>query len=239
MKRIFLSSCILTLAVAGMPAGGLANSGRYAAPPPVVLSADRIDPWVMQLRPGARRAVPTDQRARVNKKYYQNSSSASTRAQAQSPRKPVRSIDPRFLPTVVDYHGPHKPGTIIVNTNERYLYLVNQDGTARRYGVGVGRPGFEWAGSHKVTRKAEWPSWRPPAEMRQRQPDLPVFMEGGPRNPLGARALYLGSTLYRIHGSNEPWSIGQAVSSGCIRMRNQDVTDLYNRVRVGTHVVVI
>lgn len=109
----------------------------------------------------------------------------------------------------------------------------------RRYGVGVGRPGFEWAGTHKVTRKAEWPDWRPPAEMRKRQPGLPAFMPGGPKNPLGARALYLGSTLYRIHGSNEPWTIGKAVSSGCIRMRNEDVIDLYGRVGVGTSVRVI
>ena len=140
---------------------------------------------------------------------------------------------------MVDYQGPEKPGTIIINTNERYLYLVNRDGTARRYGVGVGRPGFEWAGTHRVSRKAEWPGWTPPAEMRARQPGLPQHMEGGPRNPLGARALYLGSTLYRIHGSNEPWSIGHAVSSGCIRMRNEDVMDLYERVPVGTSVKVL
>jgi lipoprotein-anchoring transpeptidase ErfK/SrfK len=110
---------------------------------------------------------------------------------------------------------------------------------ARRYGVGVGRPGFEWAGTHTITRTAEWPDWVPPEEMLQRRPDLPRQMAGGPDNPLGARALYLGSTLYRIHGSNEPWTIGHAVSSGCIRMRNEDVIDLYERVKVGTKVVVI
>ena len=136
--------------------------------------------------------------------------------------------------------GRTRPGTIVIDTNARYP-LSGTERTARpaATGVGVGKPGFEWAGTHKVTRKAEWPDWRPPAEMRKRRPDLPTFMAGGPENPLGARALYLGSTLYRIHGSNQPWTIGHAVSSGCIRMRNQDVTDLYERVRVGTTVHVI
>ena len=153
--------------------------------------------------------------------------------------QPPRVMDPRFLPTVVDYTGREKPGTVIINTNERFLYLVQENGTAKRYGIGVGRPGFTWAGAHKVTAKREWPDWHPPDEMLKRQPYLPTFMAGGPDNPLGARALYLGSTLYRIHGSNEPWTIGHAVSSGCIRMRNEDVIDLYDRVAVGTKVVVI
>ena len=161
----------------------------------------------------------------------------------QAPRtrstKATRGFNPAFAPKVVAYSGPERKGTIIINTNERFLYLVQGDGTAKRYGVGVGRPGFEWRGTHKVTRKAEWPDWRPPAQMRKRQPGLPHFMPGGPNNPLGARALYLGSTLYRIHGSNEPWSIGHAVSSGCIRMRNEDVIDLYERVGVGATVKVI
>ena len=116
---------------------------------------------------------------------------------------------------------------------------MQEDGKAIRYGIGVGRPGFTWAGAKSVSRKAEWPDWVPPKEMLARRPDLPHFMAGGPDNPLGARAMYLGSSLYRIHGSNEPWTIGQAVSSGCIRMRNEDVTDLYERVRVGTKVVVL
>lgn len=168
------------------------------------------------------------------------SSSRTTQAAASIATQQARyQIKPQFLPTVVPYAGKHRAGTVIVNTNERYLYLVQNDGTARRYGVGVGRPGFEWAGTHKVTRKSEWPDWRPPAAMRKRQPDLPAFMPGGPQNPMGARALYLGSTLYRIHGSNEPWTIGSAVSSGCIRMRNEDVTDLYSRVPVGAKVIVI
>jgi lipoprotein-anchoring transpeptidase ErfK/SrfK len=157
--------------------------------------------------------------------------------------KALPAIDPEFLPATVDYDGPHKPGTIVIDTHERYLYLVEADGKARRYGVGVGKPGFEWAGSHKVTEKREWPDWRPPAEMIAREKArgniLPVHMKGGPANPLGARALYLGSTLYRIHGTNAPWTIGQAVSSGCIRMRNEDVIELYERVPVGATVIVI
>jgi lipoprotein-anchoring transpeptidase ErfK/SrfK len=139
----------------------------------------------------------------------------------------------------VDYAGPHRPGTIVVNTAERRLYLVMENGKALKYGVGVGRPGFAWGGVKAVTRKAEWPSWTPPAQMLKRRPDLPRFMPGGPENPMGARAMYLGSSLYRIHGSNEPETIGQAVSSGCIRMLNDDVIDLYGRVRVGTRVVVV
>lgn len=140
---------------------------------------------------------------------------------------------------VVSYGGPYTPGTIVVDTEERRLYLVQGDGKALKYGIGVGRPGFTWAGSHRITRKAEWPGWTPPPAMRKRQPDLPGFMPGGPDNPLGARALYLGSTIYRIHGTAEPWTIGQAVSSGCIRMTNEDVTHLYEQVGVGTKVVVL
>jgi lipoprotein-anchoring transpeptidase ErfK/SrfK len=139
----------------------------------------------------------------------------------------------------VEYAGKQRPGTIVVDTNERRLYLVLPGGRAMKYGVGVGRPGFEWGGTKTITRKSEWPDWRPPAEMRKRRPDLPEFMAGGPQNPLGARAMYLGSSLYRIHGSNEPETIGQAVSSGCIRMMNDDVIDLYSRVKVGTRVVVV
>ncbi|GLK74761.1 hypothetical protein GCM10008171_00130 [Methylopila jiangsuensis] len=150
-----------------------------------------------------------------------------------------RGLDPKFARATVPYRGPEEPGTIVINTSERFLYLVQADGTAIRYGVGVGKEGFSWKGVETISNKREWPDWRPPAEMRQRRPELPVFMPGGPNNPLGARALYLGSTLYRIHGSNEPWSIGRAVSSGCIRMTNEDVTDLYDRVGVGTKVKVM
>jgi lipoprotein-anchoring transpeptidase ErfK/SrfK len=151
--------------------------------------------------------------------------------------KKVRAHNP--VPReIVPYSGAFadEPGTIIVDTQERRLYLVLDDGQAVRYGIG--RPGFTWAGVQKVTRKAEWPGWTPPPEMLQRQPHLPKFMAGGPDNPLGARAMYLGSTVYRIHGTTEPWTIGQAVSSGCFRMTNDDVTDLYERVRVGAKVIV-
>jgi lipoprotein-anchoring transpeptidase ErfK/SrfK len=150
-----------------------------------------------------------------------------------------RSVDPRYLPQLVSYDGNEPAGTVIVDTRQRLLYLVQADGRAMRYGIGVGRPGFTWAGVKTISAKREWPDWRPPTEMLKRRPDLPAFMAGGPQNPLGARAMYLGSTLYRIHGSNEPWTIGTAVSSGCIRMRNEDVIDLYSRVNVGTKVVVI
>ena len=157
-----------------------------------------------------------------------------------APGEPAQpAMDPKYLKQVVDYRGPEKPGTIIVDTPNRFLFLVQADGTAMRYGIGVGKPGFSWAGMKTITAKKEWPDWRPPEEMLQRRPDLPTFMAGGPENPLGARAMYLGSTLYRIHGSNEPWTIGTAVSSGCIRMRNEDVVDLYERVKVGTKVLVI
>lgn len=148
-------------------------------------------------------------------------------------------VAPNFLRQVVPYSTSERSGTIVVDTRAHYLYLVLGDGKALRYGIGVARSGFEWSGTHRVTRKAEWPGWTPPAEMRKRQPGLPAYMEGGPNNPLGARALYLGSTLYRIHGTNEPWTIGQNVSSGCIRMTNEDVTDLYSRVQLNSKVVVL
>jgi lipoprotein-anchoring transpeptidase ErfK/SrfK len=138
----------------------------------------------------------------------------------------------------VFYRSNEAPGTIIVDTADRYLYLVQGHNRAIRYGIGVGREGFQWQGLLKVTRKAEWPDWTPPPEMIQRQPNLPRFMAGGPGNPMGARALYLGATIYRIHGTNQPQTIGSAVSSGCFRLVNDDVTDLYSRVPVGTKVVV-
>jgi lipoprotein-anchoring transpeptidase ErfK/SrfK len=150
-----------------------------------------------------------------------------------------RAMDPKFARTTVPYKGSEPANSIVIDTRTRFLYLVQGDGTAIRYGVGVGKEGFTWKGVEKISAKREWPDWHPPAEMRQRRPELPVMMAGGPDNPLGARALYLGKTLYRIHGSNEPWTIGRAVSSGCIRMTNEDVTDLYDRVGVGTTVKVL
>jgi lipoprotein-anchoring transpeptidase ErfK/SrfK len=149
------------------------------------------------------------------------------------------SFNPKYMKQIVEYPTHEKPGTIIIDTPNRFLYLVQEDGKAIRYGIGVGRPGFEWAGVKTITSMKEWPDWRPPKEMLARRPDLPEYMPGGPANPLGARAMYLGSTLYRIHGSNEPDTIGTAVSSGCIRMRNEDVIDLYEKVKVGTKVIVI
>jgi lipoprotein-anchoring transpeptidase ErfK/SrfK len=139
---------------------------------------------------------------------------------------------------VVSFVSRYKPGTVYIDTAERRLYLVLPQGQALRYGIGVGRDGFRWSGVHRISAKREWPSWTPPSQMLARRPDLPRHMAGGIDNPLGARAMYLGSTLYRIHGSNEPETIGQAVSSGCFRMTNEDVTDLYNRVSVGTTVIV-
>lgn len=150
--------------------------------------------------------------------------------------RPQQSAIPR---EIVDFNKGHAPGTILISTKERRLYYILPEGKAIRYGVGVGRPGFEWAGTKTISNKREWPSWTPPAQMLRRRPDLPRHMAGGPENPLGARAMYLGSSLYRIHGSNEPDTIGQAVSSGCIRMTNDDVTDLYERAKVGTRVMVM
>ena len=173
-------------------------------------------------------------------RYRQNDS-----RQHSQPAKPARKreMNRMFLPAVGDVEKTYDPGTIVIDTGSRFLYLVLEDGKARRYGVGVGRTGFGWTGTVNVGRKAEWPGWTPPPAMRKREPWLPEHMEGGINNPLGARALYLykggQDTIYRIHGSNEPWTIGHAVSSGCFRMRNEDVTELYERVGIGTKVVVL
>ena len=252
--------------VAGAAQGAHAQE-RYSERPPVVVSPDLSAPWVLQLQRApasqrqTRRVTPdvlprmqvriapepiVRNRPRVTAQPVvreRGPDRVQTAALPSAPRDAAPGIDAKFLPQMVDYDGPHKPGTIIIDTTEHLLYLVEEGGQARRYGVGTGKPGFEWAGSHKVTRKAEWPDWRPPAEMIAREKKkgrvLPAHMKGGPANPLGARALYLGSTLYRIHGTNQPSSIGRAVSSGCIRMRNEDVIDLYERVPVGANVVVI
>lgn len=206
----------------------------YNRPPPPAYSAPVVVPVP---RPVTRHAVATP--------YLED----DPYAQPAAPRRPLHpdravapvepGFDSKYEKQEVAYPGRHAPGTVVIDTPNRFLYLVQGNGRALRYGIGVGRPGFSWAGVKSITRKAEWPDWRPPAEMLKRRPDLPRHMSGGPENPLGARALYLGSSLYRIHGTNEPATIGRAVSSGCIRMRNQDVIDLYGRVRVGTKVVVI
>jgi lipoprotein-anchoring transpeptidase ErfK/SrfK len=152
---------------------------------------------------------------------------------------PAKSLPPQFRRTMMEYRSKEPAGTIIVDTPHTYLYLVLGNGKAMRYGIGVGREGFTWSGAEKVTKMAEWPDWHPPEEMIERQPYLPRFMAGGEGNPLGARALYLGQTLYRIHGTNQPSTIGTFVSSGCIRLTNEDIADLYSRVQVGTRVVVL
>ena len=263
--KTLIKAAAITAALALLPFNASAGQ-RYATPPPLTLSADLSSPWTLQIRPMKRRATRAERRRaqrpkglkRFKTRSYRNlkplkrSARTGTRrtgvVTASVSRNNLRtSITPNFkpdlLPTIVNYTGNAKPGTIVVNTIERRLYLVQPGGKARRYAVGVGKPGFEWAGTHKVTRKAEWPSWRPPAEMIAREKKkgriLPTFMEGGVDNPLGARALYLGSTIYRIHGTNQAWSIGKAVSSGCIRMRNEDVMDLYDRIPIGAKVKVI
>jgi lipoprotein-anchoring transpeptidase ErfK/SrfK len=152
---------------------------------------------------------------------------------------PAKELPPRFRRTLVNYQTKEPSGTIIIDTANTYLYLVLGNGKALRYGIGVGREGFTWAGVEKVSRMTTWPEWRPPKEMIDRQPYLPRFMAGGPGNPLGARALYLGKTVYRIHGTNQPSTIGTFVSSGCIRLTNRDIMDLYTRVHVGTRTVVL
>lgn len=227
----------------GRRAGPLSKpSARHRQP-----GSDR--PWVMQLtgeRVVYRQQVPTTTRKRLERRELSRrpANAAVQPASIARRQKPAKSqIDPQFLPQMIAYETKEKPGTIVIDTNNRFLYLVTGNGEARRYGVGVGKPGFEWAGEHRITRKAEWPNWTPPQEMIAREAArghyLPARMDGGPENPLGARAMYLGSTLYRIHGTNAPWTIGYGVSSGCIRMRNEDVVDLYERVKVGTKVIVI
>lgn len=255
LKKSLLIAASLLALVAG-PAGA---QDRYQNRPPVVVSPDLTAPWLLQLGGQERRARKVIYRQQIpgatRKEYYQGRTvQPQVKRRAVNPmvqpanamraQRPVKSkFDPQYLPQTVAYQSKEKPGTIVIDTNNRFLYLVTGNGEARRYGVGVGKPGFEWAGAHKVTRKAEWPSWTPPQEMIKREAAkghyLPARMDGGPENPLGARAMYLGSTLYRIHGTNAPWTIGYAVSSGCIRMRNEDVTDLYERVKVGTKVIVI
>ncbi|WP_417418244.1 L,D-transpeptidase [Hoeflea sp.] len=252
LALLLMSGAALSLAAFSAPASA---GDRYGQRPPVVLSPDLTAPWVLQLsgqaaprggivyrsQPRAvRRAVTQPRIQRAQPRRVTNVALAAPRVKP----KPASQIDQRFLPQTVSYNGKEKPGTIIIDTSERYLYYVMSDGKARRYGVGVGKEGHAWSGTEKITRKAEWPGWTPPAEMIKRVREkegriLPAHMEGGPANPLGARALYLGSTLYRIHGTNQPWTIGKAVSSGCIRMRNQDVTELYELAKVGAKVIVM
>jgi lipoprotein-anchoring transpeptidase ErfK/SrfK len=246
MKTAF---CSLLGAAAILAAGAttsLAND-RYADMPPVTVSPDLSAPWVLQLGRAPGIVRPTRQAAQqpLQRLFQAQPDRQKTAAVQQPARRMVMrpQINPIYLPQEVAYDGPQKPGTIVIDTHQNFLYLVEKNGKARRYGVGTGKPGFEWSGTHKITNKREWPDWRPPAEMIKREAAkgryLPTYLAGGIENPLGARALYLGNTEYRIHGTNQPWTIGGAVSSGCIRMRNEDVVDLYERVNVGTTVEVI
>jgi lipoprotein-anchoring transpeptidase ErfK/SrfK len=245
---MFRKSLVLVCAFA-LSAVSTEAAERYKVIRPVIIESGIAGEWMMQLngpvrarvvRRVARQPVVQYRQAR-RKGLFDVQPVQQVAYRAEQPA--AVQLDPKYLPQTVDYETQYKPGTIVIDTNNRFLYLVLEGGKARRYGVGVGKPGFEWAGEHKITRKAEWPDWHPPKEMIEREAAkghfLPAHMEGSEANPLGARAMYLGSTLYRIHGTNAPWTIGFGVSSGCIRMRNQDVVDLYERVKVGTRVIVI
>lgn len=257
---------------AGIATGNAFANDRYQPKGHIIVSPDLTAPWVTQLqqvpagkvkkkrpvlsrayeassayvKPAARKIYTPQpvETAMVGTRQLRNVVKYNAKPRSANQAEAMgKQVDDVWLPQIVNYESNQKPGSIIIDTNAKFLYLVLGEGKARRYGVGVGKPGFEWAGTHKVSRKAEWPDWRPPAEMIAREAkkgrNLPSFMEGGSENPLGARAMYLGSSLYRIHGTNQPWTIGQAVSSGCIRMRNEDVVDLYERVKIGAKVTVI
>ena len=225
-----------------------------AVPTPSLASKDGVivfvppQPQAAQSAPSSPAPAPAP--ARAHGRYGGGFIEALLTAAALQPRSAAANAsgpaseaeaepEPQFRRQEVDYSGPGAPGAIVVDTPDRFLFLVEPNGKALRYGIGVGRPGFEWSGVKRISRKSEWPDWTPPQEMLLRRPDLPRRMAGGPGNPLGARALYLGSSLYRIHGTNEPSTIGHNVSSGCIRMMNEDVIDLYGRVTVGTQVIVL
>jgi lipoprotein-anchoring transpeptidase ErfK/SrfK len=248
IRKSLLLACALALSAVSTEA-----AERYKVVRPVIIESGIAGEWMTQLdgpvrarvvRRVARQPVVQYRKVRQRKGLFDFQPVRQVEQVAYHPAKPAHeALDPKFLPQIVDYETKYRPGTIVIDSGNRFLYLVLGDGKARRYGVGVGKPGFGWVGEHKITRKAEWPDWHPPAEMIAREAAkghyLPASMEGGEANPLGARAMYLGSTLYRIHGTNAPWTIGYGVSSGCIRMRNEDVVDLYERVKVGTRVVVI
>ncbi len=245
MKTALLSllGAMAVLATGATPSLG---GDRYADRPPVMVSPDLSAPWLLQLGHAPGIVRPSRQAAQQPQRYIQTQPGQQRTAAVQAPARRMvmrPQINPVYLPQEVAYGGHQKPGTIVIDTKQNFLFLVEKDGKARRYGVGTGKPGFEWAGTHKITNKRVWPDWRPPAAMIKREAAkgryLPTYLAGGMENPLGARALYLGSTEYRIHGTNQPWTIGGAVSSGCIRMRNEDVVDLYERVNIGTTVEVI
>ena len=215
------------------PAQGYAASQSYAAAPRAAAPM-RVAAYSGELLPVEPEAAGLPQ-----PHSYGASPAVAYGAPQLDPNRIARAVAPEYQRQEVAFAGRQRPGTIVIDTTGKHLYLVQPGQRAVRYGIGVGRPGFAWSGLKTVSRKAEWPDWTPPAEMLARRPDLPRHMAGGPENPLGARALYLGSSLYRIHGTNEPNTIGQSVSSGCIRMMNDDVIDLYERVPVGTRVEVM
>ena len=217
------------------------------APPPDGVGADYGGGFIQYLLTGTERRPPrptSSYRVPAGPSAYApgpvaSAAPAAYQASYASAPPVEAAIDPMYRRQEVAYAGPAGPGTVVVDTANKFLYLVEAGGRAMRYGIGVARPGFLWTGAKTITRKAEWPDWTPPDEMLARRPDLPRHMDGGMANPLGARAMYLGSSLYRIHGTNEPNTIGTNVSSGCIRLLNEDVADLYGRVRVGTRVLVM
>ncbi len=213
-------SHIRSYAAAGVLAATLLTSGSAGAqaPFPFFLLQPQTQAAPQSIEPVAPQAIEPEQAA---------------------PSDEAAELAPRLKRQIVNYATHEPPGTVIVDTPNTFLYFVLGNGRAIRYGIGVGREGFTWSGVKAVTRKAEWPDWYPPAEMIQRQPYLPRVMAGGPGNPLGARAMYLGGTVYRIHGTNDPTTIGKHVSSGCIRLTNENAIDLYNRVTMGAKVVVL
>jgi lipoprotein-anchoring transpeptidase ErfK/SrfK len=245
MSASMRNSLLAALAILFTGSGALAQTPQT---PPLVLAAQPPQMhanlgggFIEYLFGGHTRSAPPQQVMYGNprqgaQQVYANTSPVDPMLEQQGQGA---EIDPQFVRRRVDYQSKEAPGSIVIDTPHYFLYLVEGNGKAMRYGIGVGRPGFTWSGVHTVSNKKEWPDWIPPKEMLERKPDLPHFMAGGPANPLGARALYLGSTLYRIHGSNEPWTIGHNVSSGCIRLRNVDVIDLYDRVKVGAKVEVL
>ena len=239
---IFFRTGLIAALLIGLGALGGPAWAQYDAPlyPPAPVSPSQPIP----LNPD--RAVrdpvaPTDATgpSRIDSRNGDSRNMAALPPEVRPETGPRKELPPQFRRTLVDYYSKEPAGTVIVDTPNTYLYLVLGQGKALRYGIGVGREGFTWSGAEKVSRKAEWPDWNPPEQMIERQPYLPRFMAGGDGNPLGARALYLGDTIYRIHGTNQPSTIGTFVSSGCIRLTNEDITDLHSRVKVGTRVVVL
>jgi lipoprotein-anchoring transpeptidase ErfK/SrfK len=241
MRRLATLCFPVLLCAVSAPAFAANDGVIFFVPPETTQAAERASVDT----PDAAAPAPAPVRGRYGGGFIEalltggGGQSQTAVSNASEPADVEAEPEPQFRRQEVDYTGTEAPGTIVIDTPDRFLFLVEPHGKALRYGIGVGRPGFEWSGVKRISRKSEWPDWTPPAQMLLRRPDLPRHMAGGPDNPLGARALYLGSSLYRIHGTNEPSTIGHNVSSGCIRMMNEDVIDLYDRVPVGAKVVVL